>query len=264
MINLLRSDFFKLFKSKALYICTLIAILLTAGTIFIVDWASHMVIKAQESGDVVVEGMTLYKDGLNCGLNVFSDGSVHLFMAIFIAIFVTAEFAHGTMKNIVSKGFKRYQVYLSKVITMTAATFLMLFVVSIFTTISGTVVTGTFGEVTGELIGQMLRMIGVELLLHTALTAVFVMVAMVVKNNGGVIAINIGITMFAALLYQLLELLFKNKIAFSDYSVMNNMINMRNLTLPGMDILRAILVAVAFFAVTVAIGIFAFNKTDVK
>jgi len=92
------------------------------------------------------------------------------------------------------------------------------------------------------------------------------MIANTVRNNGGVIAINIiGVLFMSYVLYWALELLFKNKIKFSLYSVQNNIsLFAQNFAPPGEDILRAVLVGLGFFVVTTAIGIFAFNKMDVK
>lgn len=263
MINLLRSDLYRLFKTKAFYVCSLVALALSALGVFMTDWANHM---ASQNPEMVSTSLTSIKDGLSSGLQVFSDGNVHIFMAIFIAIFITAEFSHGTMKNAVSKGFQRYQIYLSKIVTMIVATYIMISIMFIFTTISATIVSGTFGVLTWNYLGQILAMIGVELLLHAALTSVYVMVAMVIRNGAGVIAINIiVVNSVVPLLYMALTYLFKNKIKFYDYGLRNNILSyLMSLTPPGEDVVRAIIVGLAFFAVTVAAGIFAFKNMDVK
>lgn len=262
MVNILRSDFYRLFKSKAFYICTLIASILIVIGAIIMDWANNIV---SESGNVVVTTGIGLQDGLSYGRTAFSGGAdVSLFIAIFIAIFITAEFVHGTMKNAVSKGFPKYQIYLSKFITVTAATYIMMLVTFVIGTITAGIIKGEMGEITGTYVGQMFRMIGIELLLHAALVAILLMVAMTVRSNGGVIAINICIITFSGLVYQLLQLLFKNKITFSDYSLLNNISMYNDLAPVGEDILRSILVGVIFLVVATAVGIFAFKKFDVK
>ncbi|MDF2944896.1 MAG: putative rane protein [Herbinix sp.] len=265
MINLLQSDFYRLFKSKAFYICTAVAAFLVSLSIFILDWSLSV---ASNINTTETVNMTFpYKDGISYGINAFSSGDVHLFIAIFTAIFITAEFAHGTMKNVVSKGFSKVQIYLSKVITMTAASFIMIFTMFIIGTISATIVTGVFSESSGTLIAQMFQIAGIELFLHTALTAVFVMIAMTVRNSGGVIAINIvGVMSLSSLIYVALSYLFHNKINFSDYSLMYNiqLFNNMNLTVTGLDYLRSILVGAAFLAAFTIGGIFLFKKSDVK
>jgi ABC-2 type transport system permease protein len=264
MGKLLRSDFYRLFKSKSFYICTAIAMFLVSGSVFIVDWSYRMM---TESDTLSIAMEFPYTDGLSYGLMMFASGDVHLFMAILIAIFVTAEYAHGTMKNAVSKGFSRYQIYLSKVITMTTAIYIMIFMMFIIGTISVMIITGKFGTLTGTYVGQIFAMIGVEFLLHSALAALFVMIANTVRNNGGAISINIVIALpiVGPLLYQALELIFRNKVSFSEYGLRYNIsLFVQNIAPIGEDMLRAVIVGAAFLVVTTAIGIFAFKNMDVK
>jgi ABC-2 type transport system permease protein len=208
----------------------------------------------------------MFPDGITYGLSMVSGGQAIIFMAIFIAIFVASEFSHGTMKNAVSKGFPRHQIYLSKIITMITATYIMLFLMFVFGTISAAIITGKFGELSGDFVGHMLMITGIELLLHAALTAVYVLIANTIRNYGGAIAINIiGVSTFGVLIYQLLELLFKNKIRFTTYSLQHNINYFSpSLTQSGEDILRAVIVGVAFLTVTTVLGILAFKNTDVK
>lgn len=263
MKNLLKSDFYRLTISKSFYICSFVAALLYAFGIFILNWT----VKMQAS--VGAEGFdipSMYKDGISYGIGAFSSGDVHLFIAIFTAIFITAEFAHGTMKNVVSKGYSRIQIYLSKVITMAVATLVMILIMFVVGTLAATIVTGSFGDITGTLAIQMLKVVGIELLLHTTLTAIFVMTAMTIRNNGGVIAVNIiGIVSLSSLIYLALELLFKNKFEFSKYSLLKNIAFYNvNLTAAGEDFLRSALVAIVFFVIITVVGVFTFKKSDIK
>lgn len=263
MLRLLQSDFYRLFKSKAFYICNLVAVVLLAGGVFLNDWASRIMAENPQSTSMP---LSTIKNGISYGITTFSDGQVHLFISIFVAIFVTAEFVHGTMKNVVSKGFPKYQIYISKIITMVAATFIMMFTIFIFVTIAATIVSGKFGVITGGFLVQILGMIGVELLLHAALTALFVMVAMTIRNGAAVIAINIiGVNSILPMTFQLIDYLFKNKTQFSFYTLQYNIVTYyQNLTPPAESIIRAIIVSVVYFSVATAIGIYAFKNTDVK
>ena len=266
MKNLLRSDFYRLFRSKSFYICTFVAALLMALNIFIIDWSIRVTSTLENAAATMPFAVNPYTNGISYGMIAFTGGDVHMFIAIFTAIFITAEFSHGTMKNAVSKGFHRVQIYSTKMITMTAAAFLMMFVMFVIGTIAATIVTGTLGDISGVLIGQMLKTIGMEFLLHTSLIAIFVMIAMTIKNIGGVIAIDIiGVITLSGLVYLLLEFLFKNTIHFTKYSLINNIkFYYMNTTATGDDYLRSILVGIAFLVVATALGIFAFIKTDVK
>jgi ABC-2 type transport system permease protein len=262
MRKLLKADFYRLFRSKSLYWCTLVFTALLCGSAYIMHWTSTL----QENSKVTIQTVSPLQDGITYGLWVFNGGDSHLFMAIFVAVFVTSEFSYGTMKNIVSKGFPRYQIYLSKLITMTASAMLMMLFAFVFTTMTATILTGKLGSFTWTFMGQIFRMLGVELLLHTALTSLFLMISMLIRNNGGAIAINIiGVISFGSLIYKGLELLFRNKIKFSEYGLRNNiLLFFQNLTPPLNDIIRAVCVGIVFLIATSAIGILAFENTDVN
>lgn len=260
MGNLLKSDLYRLFKSKSFYVCMAVAALLMAGGAFLNKWALEMA--ARNSGMPAPE--LPFKNGIAYGLTVFSSGDIHLFMAILIAIYITSEFTHGTMKNVVSKGFSKIQIYISKLIAMSVATYTMLAVMLVFGTIAGFIVTGTFGETTADFVPQAFRMIGIELLLHTALASVFVMIAMIIRNGGATIAVDIiGVFTVAPLIYSLLDWLFDANI--TQYSLQNNIQSFNyNFVKTGDEIIRSILVGLIFLVATAAIGMFAFKNTDVK
>lgn len=264
MSNILKSDFYRLFRSKAFYICTLIATLVFASGAFLTKWANELLAKNQNL-DTVPE--LPFQSGIYYGIGAFTDGSINLYMAVFIAIFVTAEFVYGTIKNTVSKGFSKIHIYVSKLITMVTASFIMMFIMFVFGVIAGTMVSGNFGEATENLTMYALRAIGIELLLHTALASIFVMIAMLVRNNGGTIAINvIGIITFGSVIYQLLDMLFSNDFntSFAKYGLQNNIgFFYNNLNLPMEDIVRAIGVGVVFFVVSFVIGLSVFKNSDV-
>ena len=264
MKNLLQSDFYRLFKSKSFYICAAVSALLFAAGIFILDWSYQLMSEQSTNANAM---FTLpYSDGISYALTVFEDSNVLMIIAIFTAVFITAEFSHGTMKNAVSKGFLKLEIYLSKLISMIVATLVIFLITFVAGLISGTIVMGSMGDFTGEFVGYMFKNIGIELLLNLALTAVLIMVAMIVKNLGGVIAIDIiGVMLFEQLLFQLLEFLVHSKIEFSKFSLMKNIsFYLMNQTAVGSDYLRSTIVGIAFLVVASALGMFVFQKSDVK
>lgn len=262
MINLLRSDFYRLFRSKAFYICVVIWTFLFAIGAFLAKWLNDIVAKSQNI-DTVPE--LSFHSGIAYGLTVFNDSNMSLFMAIYIAIFVTAEFTHGTMKNSVSKGFSKIQIYLSKFITMSGAVYLTMLILFLSGLITGTIVSGNFLDTSEDFAIKAIGMIGMELLLYAAFTSVFVMIAMIIRNNGGTIAVNIIGMLFAPFIYQLIDVFFSPAKSFSQYSLQNNIIFAHyNIEKTSGDILTTILVGVVFLVVSMTIGLFTFKNTDIK
>jgi ABC-2 type transport system permease protein len=255
MLNLLRSDFYRLFKTKSFYICAAIEVALFILNALILNWAATLT-----SEDRAVYQSMLPDGGLDFASSVFS-GNIQLLIGIIIAIFVTAEFSHGTMKNSVSKGFLRWKIYASKGISMLAAAYLLIFVTFIIGAGVGAVLFGGMGVFTADLF----KKIGIELLLYAALVSFFLLISMVIRNLGGVLAINIlGVLTVEPLIYQIIELINKGKIEFSKYSLVNNIDFYNSSAAGGDDYLRSAVVALVYLAITLILGLLAFRKADIK
>lgn len=260
MKNILKADFYRLFISKSFYICTLVSAALFCLGICVMRWTYNM------TASQGIEINFIYKDGLSYGMTAYMDGSIHMIICIFIAIFVTSEFSHGTMKNIVSKGFSKIYIFLSKLITMTVAAFIIVIVTAITGTVVTGIVIGEFGSLSGEFGSFVLKTTAIELYLFVALTALFLMVSITVKNLGAAIAIGvIGIVSFENVIFALIEILVDRKIKFSEFSLMYNTLFYRmNMEAGGSDYIRSLIVGAVFFLVSIVFGIFMFKKVDVK
>ena len=256
MGKLLKADLYRLFKTKSYYILNITIL----GLILL-----NLIIAKRQ--DIVDETDLLSEfTGIEVSAGVVTGGNVAIYMSIFVAIFVAHEFTHGTMKNVVSKGYSRIKIYLSKLIAVSVATTLMFLAILIFTTIVGTVVTGEFGEITGTYALEFLRMLAIVTLLYLAFSSLYLMIVMIVRSSGGAIAINlIGVTMFGPEIYELFNWLFKNKYDFNKYSLTNNvLLYNESLSPPLEDIGRSIIVGLVFLVVTTLIGSLVFEKTDIK
>jgi ABC-2 type transport system permease protein len=188
-----------------------------------------------------------------------------MILGIIVGIFVTAEFSHGTMKNSVSKGFIKWKIYIAKFISMIVASYLVILVSILVGTITGSILFGGIGDFTGEAVADIFKMVGIEVLLYTALISFFIIICMVVRNLGGVLAIIIlGVLTLEPLIYRVMELISRGNIKFTNYSLLNNIALCNSTEITGSDYLRATIVALAYLTVTLALGIIAFNKSDIK
>lgn len=258
MLNLLRSDLYRLLRSKSYYICAAIAAGFIILGLIISKWAANSSPELEGLGPV---------SGIDSAMKTLSDGNVFMIIAIFIPIYVVAEFSYGTMKNVVSKGFSKLQIFLSKFITMIIASFLTILASAIIAAIGATIITGTFGAIDGDYLTELLKVIGIEILLTIAFVALMVFISMTVRNLGGVIAINILIVLrIVPALLMGLQYLVKNKIKFQTFDLFYNMSYFTENFGSGIgsDYLRATIVGLAFLAASVAIGILAFQKSDIK
>ena len=94
MTNLIRSDFYKLFRTKAFYFCGIIAALLSSLGVVLLNSAIN--------SELGISASLLGYDGVYALIT--GTGQATLFVTIMISMFVPNEFSFGTIKNIVSKG----------------------------------------------------------------------------------------------------------------------------------------------------------------
>lgn len=259
MLNLLRSDLYRLIRSKSFYICTGISVALLVLNAVVLKWAST---QAGVQGEAYAA--MLPSGGIDFGLSAFG-GNAQMLLGIIVGIFVAAEFSHGTMKNVVSKGFVKWKIYLAKFLSMLLAVYFVLFITMAVGVVVASFLFGGVGELTGTFVAEIFKIVGIEILLYVAMTSFFVMVSMVIRNLGGVIAIIIIWPALAEpLLFQLLQLITKNKIHFSEYCLVNNIAFYNNVPAVGDDYLRSAIVALVYLVITLGAGLYIFQKSDIK
>ena len=181
-------------------------------------------------------GEGIVYNGSNQLLSTFA-GDCKIFIAIVVSIFAASEFGFGTIKNTASRGFSRISIYFSKLI------------VSCF-------------------IALMIQLV-YSILLTFAYTAVFVMVAMLIRQSGGAIAINLCITMqfiylFVSLAQMALHEFFNLEVALSDYLLSTNAAYLVNGQVTNEMMTRSLAVGIIYFIAFTVLGLWSFQKRDIK
>ena len=131
MINLLSAEFYKLRKSKAVYIGILVAAalaLLLYGSLVMIDKINQGEVANGTAGVVVSQsGESMGADGAAKSMmeeigvigvlqQMFGGHFVGIIAAVLVSIFVIREFSAGTIKNLVGKGYSRSTIFFAKMI----------------------------------------------------------------------------------------------------------------------------------------------------
>lgn len=101
-MNMVKAKFYKLKKSTPFWICLLICAFLAALFPFALQ-------QAVTSGEPDAQNLSLSAVeimGYSLSMPVLP-----LVASVFVSIFVSGEFHHGTMKNYISKGFRREHIF---------------------------------------------------------------------------------------------------------------------------------------------------------
>lgn len=186
-----------------------------------------------------------------------------LMIAIFASLFICTDYSSGAIKNACSRGYDRFKIYLSKLTTVW-------FVVAVM--IISTVIVRyfsfgflfEFGTITGAMVKELLVICGTEMLIYMALSSIFVFISTLVKNPGIAIAVNVALSMFVALILQLLDLFSKLDIDFSKYWLVNVGAEISHFDIKDGVIVRILMVTAVYFAVFLAGGLSLFQKEDIK
>lgn len=260
MLNVLRSDIYKLFKTKSFIIITLIALTLSCVTVFI---SSHFA----KSGIVMTSTNTAVStdniDALNNMLSsltvvnsinkAFNDTTYLLNICIFAAIFITLDFSSGAIKNIASKGLSRNTLYMSKLITVFVGTFIIM-LISIVGVILSSLSVFELGELNNKILLDSIINISKQISLSLGMASVFVAIAYISRSN--IVSIVSGVIL-VTILPSILSL-FKNKMNINDYFIPNAISNISNLSI------NPYLLSLIYIVIATSIGILIFRRQDIK
>ncbi|QGU95410.1 ABC transporter permease subunit [Clostridium bovifaecis] len=251
MINLLRADFYKLRRSKSFFIC--LGILAVIVIYIMIDFSSSAHIKEQFSPSNLHWIYMFFNE------KSFFPYFVPLFQAIFTTMLITSEYNTGTIKDSVSLGFSRRKIYMSKLITVSIGSILMMLAAIFSIVITSIFVFGIYGSFSTYDLLLLLRMFLIQILLYTAYGSIFLMIAFLIKNIGGTMAFGIFFSLIIGSLGSLIGdgylariLLFKN---FSPTAVPHPQ---------AVDLRIAIAVGLAYLILCSGIGGITFKKQDIK
>ena len=264
MISLIKSEFYKLGKTKAFYLLMAICAALAIAIAFALKSGAAMA--AANPGNADLQDMAKFQDSFGGAWFVgysLGNGLQAVIIAIFVSIFIAVEFNYGPMKNIISRGFNRTQEYLAKLITSVVASMCLLAVYMLAGLLTGTALWG-FDPHGVASVGSLLTLFLTQTLLIISYTSIFVFVAMSLRNNGASIGANISIVLMGTFVVQAVSLLFHTKINLMNYWISECITQLATLNPVSADVTRGIIVAVGYTLLATVLGSILFNKQDIK
>ena len=193
MNRVLNYDKYKLQKTKFWWICILVAIAMnTIGLFVMINFASSL-------------GMS----NLPFAQYRSITNPVTLVFLIIPCIFVGNDFKTGTIKNIASKGIKREEIVISKLIW----NFVLAILFMICSVIAGLIVLILFSKtsIKSKDFVELMKLTGIAILGLCAFASISTLISFLVKSSGTAIAISIVLTLFGELFINLAQIIFKIK-----------------------------------------------------
>ena len=282
MLNMIRMEVFRMFKTKSLYViwAAMAACLFFANSLSAEEIQTYTMEEKQEMYEAamsdededIIFGMYVTlptKPGE--AVSVF-DGfyaNVHgkfvaLFMVIFTVLYATADITSGYVKNIAGQVKNRGNLILAKSVALLLYTILTMLLFTGAQMLSNAVLYNEFVMGPGK---EFFQYAALQTLLHFALIMVIMCIAVVLHNN--VISMMVSVCLCMNVLVMLYGVVDKavtkmgiRDFHMMDYTVSGKIVNLgMNAAPKTMSI--AVIVGVVFIVVMLAISMTVFQKRDI-
>ena len=239
MFKLLNFEFRKLIRQKSFYICIAAMLALLVGSAYTTE------LMTAKSG---VEDPSL--SGINYLMEAISGSALSAVLAVFIPLFICEDYASGTIRNIITRGFSRLEMFIAKLIAVLAATVLMTAVCLAAAYLVGTAFWGA-GE--PSLGSEQIKILLCQLAVIAAYATMFFAISSMLQKVGGSIAICLILPMAAVILLSLADAaLAEREIELSGYWIENLGRSLASVDAEAEDIKKALIGAGCYFAASIA------------
>lgn len=239
MFKLLNFEFRKLIRQKSFYICIAAMLALLIGSAYTTE------LMTAKSG---VEDPSL--SGISYLMEAISGSALSAVLAVFIPLFICEDYASGTIRNIITRGFSRLEMFIAKLIAVLAATVLMTAVCLAAAYLVGTAFWGA-GE--PSLGSEQIKILLCQLAVIAAYATMFFAISSMLQKVGGSIAICLILPMAAVILLSLADAaLAEREIELSGYWIENLGRSLASVEAEAEDIKKALIGAGCYFAASIA------------
>lgn len=239
MFKLLNFEFRKLIRQKSFYICIAAMLALLVGSAYTTE------LMTAKSG---VEDPSL--SGISYLMEAISGSALSAVLAVFIPLFICEDYASGTIRNIITRGFSRLEMFIAKLIAVLAATVLMTAVCLAASYLVGTAFWGA-GE--PSLGSEQIKILLCQLAVIAAYATMFFAISSMLQKVGGSIAICLILPMAAVILLSLADAaLAEREIELSGYWIENLGRSLASVEAEAEDIKKALIGAGCYFAASIA------------
>lgn len=278
MINLLRADFYKLFHTKVLYVCTFVLLCyigIVAAAFYSLDHMPQEKKAMLQEGNQSAEGVSLTVDdevdisvqflqsGTQFVATVISEsGIIVLIIGIMIAILVGGEFKERTIKSMVAKGYKREHIVITKIIVSAVAILIMVTCAALVAFIIGSVLSGKANSYSNSELLAIVRSLLGGLATFVAFSSLYTFIVIAIRNVELSVVINIVIILMLPNILGVIERAWK--IPFSEIQLTEglNRVIESNASIANLSHLGILFVGYVIISTIVACLVF--KRADVK
>ena len=283
MLNMIRMELYRMFKTKSLYVIWLV---LAAGILFTTGLsADEMKTYTMEEKQEMYEYATGQQksDTVNLGMDVtvptkpgdtvsvfdlfygnIKGKFLALFMVIFAVLYSTADMTSGFIKNIAGQERDRRGLVFAKGVSLFVYTVLTMLIFTGIQTISNALF---FDELVFGPVKEFLQYAGIQTLLHFALLIIVMCIAIVLRNNVISMMLSVCLCMnvlviFYSFLDNLIAKAHIKNFHVLEYTVTGN-ISFLETNVTAKMAVTALAVSIAFVIVMIEVCSTVFKKRDI-
>ena len=283
MLNMIRMELYRMFKTKSLYVIWLV---LAAGILFTTGLsADEMKTYTMEEKQEMYEYATGQQksDTVNLGMDVtvptkpgdtvsvfdlfygnIKGKFLALFMVIFAVLYSTADMTSGFIKNIAGQVRDRRGLVFAKRVSLFVYTVLTMLIFTGIQTISNALF---FDELVFGPVKEFLQYAGIQTLLHFALLIIVMCIAIVLRNNVISMMLSVCLCMnvlviFYSFLDNLIAKAHIKNFHVLEYTVTGN-ISFLETNVTAKMAVTALAVSIAFVIVMIEVCSTVFKKRDI-
>lgn len=283
MLNMIRMELYRMFKTKSLYVIWLV---LAAGILFTTGLsADEMKTYTMEEKQEMYEYATGQQksDTVNLGMDVtvptkpgdtvsvfdlfygnIKGKFLALFMVIFAVLYSTADMTSGFIKNIAGQVRDRRGLVFAKGVSLFVYTVLTMLIFAGIQTISNALF---FDELVFGPVKEFLQYAGIQTLLHFALLIIVMCIAIVLRNNVISMMLSVCLCMnvlviFYSFLDNLIAKAHIKNFHVLEYTVTGN-ISFLETNVTAKMAVTALAVSIAFVIVMIEVCSTVFKKRDI-
>jgi ABC-type transport system involved in multi-copper enzyme maturation permease subunit len=257
--NLLVSDFYRIFKRKAFYICLLLTMAYAVIDIFTLGY--------QIGSPYGMPDLDLKMLGYN-GFMVLTRGvsNITIFLSVFVSMFIATEFSTSTIHNVLIRGCNKIVVYASKLVSVLCTLVFFSLFCCAASFASGCYLWG-IGNLTNEILFSSLKSLGMYIFSASAFYSLIVMLGFLIRNSAGVIGVTMAVSLgiLDLVIYGIMYILHTwfglSNINLFDYWITYYL----KAAVPMPDQLARVIITISSYIIlSTAIGMFSFWKRDNK
>lgn len=238
MGRLLHFEFHKLIRQKSFYICLAVLV--------------GMLVVSAETSQLLYADSEALSPTLNALDNLMGSASgsvLTMVLGVFIPLFVCEDFASGTIRNIITRGYTRLEIFFSKLIAVLCACVVM----TVICMAAGYLIGLAFwGAGDGSFTGAQVKILLCQLLVTLAIASLFYAISTVLQKAGGSIAVCLVLPMVMSIILTLADTaLAEKEIVLSAYWIERAGGVLASTDVSTDELTKSLLTALAYLAVTI-------------